>query len=595
LSILAIYTISLNALSLETKNPNIQSQDQCILAFAGKRLLPDDHSYVSAAIASFFPYVLACYNPSEITMLNGLAEGSDQIAAEQFLGFDTKAKKHLHAILPMAVAEFKKTIELPAAAPLFEKLWEIADQHIELKAPTDAPDENAPFRMQSNYLVENGDMLLASADLAAEVKVGGTLDTIQKFLNMGKPVFVYEYTERAWYISGSTGIASTLNDLIKLEDLTYWDMKKTDIEYFKEISEINANNIPDRYLERPRFKILSWFENRVKQGVNSNYQEYKLPLDHHANNIEQIKKKYDSVAYHYSKLYRGGYLLNYFGFAIAVTIAAFALCLLYYGQFLKEDYQWIIAIFVTVLGMLKLAVIITIIRNTENLKRKNINRKHVDFRYVAERLRVDVAYAINGQKNHFSPKLGSHLSSLIATNTATKLYEKIVLTELASIPIHDSNNHEAREYLIQDQLNFHIDRGHRHRQIEQKLEHWSEKMNIWVKRLVILDLLLAALYLICHFCNWHYEIVHYIHHSAGALILITISLPAFVACLVGITAQSEYDKLAIRNERLENELELSNNALTAQFTQNEFDKAAQKMVDEVAEWTLIYEKKVYEM
>jgi hypothetical protein len=368
-------------------------------------------------------------------------------------------------------------------------------------------------------------------------------------------------------------------------------------QYIQEIKSIDTANIPDNKLFRLRSFALKSFEKRLKKGIASNYQGYSPEFSGHAEKVKLAWEKYDQLAMHYATMYRGGYLLNYFGFSVAIFIAAGALALLYTSCHCEGGYLIAIEAALIMLGISKVLVIMTIIRNSYDIKEKYINQKHIDFRYVAERLRVDLAYAMMEKSNPIQPVLGGHLASKLNNYSGEVLYQE-VRSQLGS---GDSNAEttedkraEAVHYLISDQYEYHADREKRHELFEHKLERLGEKLNTIVLVLVCIDIAIAVSHFVCHMTHLNVPFITAAHSLTALLIFLTIVFPALVGTLTGIAAQSEYYKLSSRNKRLKEELGMSRAELQT-FTQDSFNKAAQMITDEVAEWTLIYEKKVPEL
>jgi len=377
-------------------------------------------------------------------------------------------------------------------------------------------------------------------------------------------------------------------------------------DYLHEISSIDAGKEPDQYLKKMRFWLIRSFEGFLKKGIQSDYVGYNLSKEHPAYPIEEIRQKYDNIAGHYANMYRGGYLFNYFGFALAVIIASFAFAVLYYKDELNTffNYEYFADIVLIVLGTLKLLVIMKIIGNTHDLKNNSINLKHIDFRYVAERLRFDVAFAIIGEKCKLSPNSGRHLQQMLNEYTGFLLYRDKVLPELAQIPLQPQASSEDEEiaykYLIDDQMKFHESRKTRHITFEYKLKSLAEILNKAVLFIVILDLLIALCHVICHSIHFEWQLIDGAHTFTSILVMLTIIFPACVAALVAVTAQSEYGKLSARNNRLMIELsgfieQYKNSQNKQDYFASNFSPTVQKLMDEVTEWTLIYEKEVHEM
>lgn len=402
--------------------------------------------------------------------------------------------------------------------------------------------------------------------------------------------------------------------------------------YLDQAKTIEKGSEPDQFLKWLRFNLIHYFEYILKKGLPKPNKEFEIPEGHWAKPLDNLRLKYDKISIHYANLYRGGYIFNYLGFAVAIIIASSAFTVLYYKEGINVNVGSTHAadFLLLLLGIMKLIVIMLIIYNSHDLKDNNINAKYIDFRFVSERIRFFVAYAFLGKECKLQPVSGGHLEKLLKENTGFLLYKEIEKVEVVQLvnklDPKNVDKQAAFDYLIKNQFEFHDSRRQRHRKYESKLKQLAEFLNTTVKWLVIADMVIAICYLSCYYWKsvveqsiaaklaQHYSEI--IHHATPILVILTIIIPAFVAAIVAITAQSEYGKLAARNERLsleliefvnkyENQLEedRKNNQNNGTPTSNKaelyfdsnFENMAQKLLDEVTEWTLIYEKEVHEM
>ena len=97
--------------------------------------------------------------------------------------------------------------------------------------------------------------------------------------------------------------------------------------------------------------------------------------------------------YRYIGLYRGTFLLNYLLAVVAVILAVFSLILL-----VNSDHPPIL--WLLILRLAKLAVVVSIFRNTHAANHGDWNEMAIDYRYLAERLRA----------MSYLPRLGSFRS-----------------------------------------------------------------------------------------------------------------------------------------------------------------------------------------
>jgi hypothetical protein len=402
--------------------------------------------------------------------------------------------------------------------------------------------------------------------------------------------------------------------------------------YLEQLFAIEKGKEPDQHMRRRRYWLIQKFEQILKKGLPQPKPDFEIPEGHQAEPLENLRKKYDDIAVHYANLYRGAYIFNYLGFALAIAIASGAFTVLYIKDGINSRIQCEYAAdaILLLLGILKFWVIRDIISNTHDLKDNFINAKYIDFRYVSERIRFFVAYALLGKTCSLKPVSGGHLEQLLMENSGFRFYDEKVKHELdpllKNLDHTKVNKGEAFAYLIQNQYRFHHSRAQRHRTFENKLKWLCEILNKCVKFIVLADIIIAIAYLCC--CCWccffkssssaeaSKHIMHTVHCVTPILVILTIIVPAVVAALVAITAQSEYSKLAARNYRLSQELQdfvrsyEEKSKYDLEFNQNKaetqsktaehyfdqhFDTIAQKLLDEVTEWTLIYEKEVHEM
>lgn len=605
------------------------------ISFAGKRLLgKEEQVKVKQALDVFFIQIEKAFPDASFTMLNGLAEGADVLAAESFLAQLPNKNAELYAVLPKNKEAYLEDFKNNTEAKLkFEEIYFKATKN-EVVTSDPLDGSNAPYIAQSNYLVANGDLLFAVADTETYIKEGGTLDTIWKFVEAKKTVFCFDYKTANWHCFDPENKYSDLKSSLKITSDILIEWIEDQVKYFHEIVDIKNVDKADQGYKRLRIWILNRFQNNLKtlSGVEwktpknlkdfynlfkslffkKNQGKAEKPSEIKKTPIENLQEQYDSIAVHYANMYRGGFLLNYYGFAIAVTVASVALLISYYTHHIHAGEtifcaKYFFIVIIILLGMLKLKIILTIIGNTHDLKKRSINKKLVDFRYVAERLRFDVAFAMLDKTCKLRLSAGGHLQDYLAQNTGNRLYKK-VKAEQAAIFDHLTTNRDeqaALAYLISGQKDYHKSSAEKHQKFEHILEQIGELLNKLVKWLVILDLAIAFVYLICHIvCHiyhietdgiWPIKMVDGAHTFTALLIGLTIVLPAWVAAHVAITGQSEYSRLAARNKRLANDLEEAQTTLSKKFTDKEFEAIAQMLMDEVTEWTLIYEKKVHEM
>ncbi|MBL0073958.1 MAG: hypothetical protein IPP34_20035 [Bacteroidetes bacterium] len=122
------------------------------------------------------------------------------------------AEKRLIAVIPMPPEEYLLTIENIEEKARFNLYWQKSNEKTVL-TPTASTNSNQPYIVQSDYMLEKGDILLAVADTSGEVKAGGTLDTIEKCLRMGRQVYCFDYLKKVWFIVDETNKFSQVEEI----------------------------------------------------------------------------------------------------------------------------------------------------------------------------------------------------------------------------------------------------------------------------------------------------------------------------------------------------------------------------------------------
>jgi hypothetical protein len=205
---------------MTTLPDNIKRKKSVTLAFAGKRILPVPASDIELALKECFNWMNEQLPETSITLLTGLAAGADQIAAKAFFHTSWTNYADLHIVIPGHYDDYVKTIEEHEARILFEKWWSLNSKKTSLTGIGNSNEPNEVYRLQSDFLLKHGDLLLASTNVLDAIKTGGTLDTVQKFLKESKPVYLYDYNARGWYISPSEKPASKINQMNFYKSIT---------------------------------------------------------------------------------------------------------------------------------------------------------------------------------------------------------------------------------------------------------------------------------------------------------------------------------------------------------------------------------------
>ena len=283
------------------------------------------------------------------------------------------------------------------------------------------------------------------------------------------------------------------------------------------------------------------------------------------------------------------------------------------------------------LALTKLGIVIFIYRNTQQANSRHWNDKAIDYRYLAERLRAAfylprfgsfqppsatkpqfapralrqsaVDWLFDALMRHTSPE---QIESLRVQPSGAPSAGPVVLRVEA-----DSAFRVMRDNWIGGQQAYHEANARRLRRMNQFCEDLGRWLSIIVIGAVALDVGILILYwwrLLP--ADWSASV----HRFAPWLVFLAALLPAAVAALSGIRFQSESRRLADRSLIMQELLARSatrSGLLADEITRRRATPAtdpgswtpdmlrlaedcAQEMVEEVAEWSALYSKEVFD-
>jgi len=294
------------------------------------------------------------------------------------------------------------------------------------------------------------------------------------------------------------------------------------------------------------------------------------------------------------------------------------------------------------LGAMKFAVVVFIFRNTHQANHGDWNDKAVDYRYLAERLR----------SLFYLPRVGSfqppaaappqYASRVVRQSAVDWLFEAIVrsvppsvlLSRNEAVSVGDGTSYtipvihvdaawvlaDVRDRWLGGQIAYHSRNARTMEGLSRFAERWGKRLNVAVIAAVAIDVTI----LLCSLFHLFPEgVSQRLHTTAPALMFLAALLPAAVASLNGIRFQSECGRLADRSAivrvilggrervpqpsgRLKEALCLSKRIESARQNPASDPGAwsievlrlseaiARDLVQEVAEWSVLYSKEVVE-
>jgi len=166
-----------------TKVPSTQLTIPIVLAVTGHRDIPAaDLPTLKEAIATAIRELQRLYPDTPLVMLNGLAEGADQLAAEVAVELNVE----LGAVLPMSIKEYEQDFKDAAVLERFRELlsrstWQVVVQPEDVTDPGNENQRDSCYAAVGHYLCRYGQQLIALWDGYDNGKTGGTAYVVKAF------------------------------------------------------------------------------------------------------------------------------------------------------------------------------------------------------------------------------------------------------------------------------------------------------------------------------------------------------------------------------------------------------------------------------
>lgn len=380
-----------------------------------------------------------------------------------------------------------------------------------------------------------------------------------------------------------------------------------------------VQDLCDQDLPRRRLWFRPWIWARFEAGFR--YPQRINNAEYGAPEISAMRRRASQLNQYYAGLYRGAFLLNYLLAVVAVALGATSLVLMgathtdlsrVLATALQTNSSTIApgSAFVLILVTLaKLGVVGFMMRNTNVANKEKWNEKAIHFRYLAEQLRCVpfLQMAGNGQGPRSSRSLFS--SKAVRQGTVDWLVGALVrnfdrpppaaLDPAASLEV-------IKTQWIQAQIDYHEANTRMMSRIESFTERWSRRINRIVMAAVGIDLLTLTM----NWLGWLPDALSMtIAPMSPALVFLAALLPAVVASLSGIRFQSECGRLAersavvtelLRDRVREAEQLQASIAMEMPSRRSErladvlrlAENCARDLIDEVAEWSVLYQKEL---
>lgn len=535
--------------------------------------------------------------PPRLRVMSALAEGADRIVADIAMAHGYE----LDAVVPFLPEEYAKDFEDPASHDHFYRLLGAAGRTLVLPGARD-PDSRA-YALAGEALVAHSTVILAVWDGAPALGRGGTGEVVARAVETNVPVIhipldasqpirvlwtpfepfsvttrnVGVVAERPW--ADATLDAVLQHVLLPPEDAT----DRAQLTQFLGETQHRYNfrlEYPTLlWLTRTQpFRRSSWEKEPYRPATRRDWRSYRDAGGSHAeSNAEMLDLLEDAFSWadhlgsHYAQNLRGGHVVNFSFSALAVLVALASLV------FPSVKLQ---------LVLIEIAIIVTIIVNTNIGGRDAWQRRWLDYRILAERLRPLRSLKLLGVASPPSrpPRKRANARRWV------DWYVTAVWREMGSPSgTIDAAQLDAVRALVADEelkgeIAYHITNA-------KRMAHLEHSLHTIGSRSFIATIIICAVFPFLYF-SMHDTVMalskYFVAFSAG--------LPALGGATYALRVHGDYAGAAgrsletsealgsIRTALIANELPL---ALAAALTTS----AARVMLVDLGEWQLTYEQR----
>ena len=583
------------------------------------------------------PGAIYAPEPPRYTLVNALAEGADQLAADVALKLPYTFR--LSCPVPFPVETYKKWFSTQAGRERFDRLT--ADEQldpvvVELDYHSETPAQRRDgYRAAADMLLEHSDILVALYDPDKNGNTGGSRETAQIAAQQQLPVIhlntkdpqaitltrkLTRFEEKA-VPATDTCIRQVLEAVLlpaayrKTEppdDGHDEDRRQclTGIQcFFRE--PLLEDSGTRKYRAKARYSVYApvWrlVSGAMKLAAVSPDRDNDTAMARQAPEpaIAGIQPTrtlqsgpIDRLASHYMDIYRGSFILNFLLGALAVFLAISS----YYGSAGK------------VFTLLELLALLLIVVTYLSSRRGDWQRKAVDYRFMAEYFRHAEWLTLLGRSARLSQPathhhaydpartwMGWYLQAFIRSQQP--FYGLVQQdTGSGSLPRIASLDRSYVEKVQHALCSDWLGQQYRyHRTLHDRYAAWGGIANRVMASLFIVTLGGVLL----HLLPWHPQDELANHYLAWAVAVSVVALPAFLAAFHGITVQGEFERLAERSaatagylkdliDRLHS-ITPESHAHYADAVGDHAIEATRVMLEEVTDWQVLYRAHAVEL
>ncbi|MFP9099527.1 hypothetical protein ACLI09_10760 [Flavobacterium sp. RHBU_24] len=598
------------------------SNNKIFIGFAGKRAVNEsDNLIIATGLNNLFSLLNLQFEKTHFQLINGLADGADQLAAETFINTKLNSGNtgSLTSVLAFKKNDFLKTVE---NTKKFTTLYNYASQVAELDGKYMEGDIGKRFReeayaQQGKILALFSDILIVATRLDSEV-TSKSFDTALYALHKKKPVIFLNLDDSHFYLFKDLA-SFTIEDKKPCTLKVITDFVKS--KFLFKPGDLESNEINRDVFFKLRALLCKRYERMFLQRKIVEPSEHKAvdidfnKLTQEISAIRSDKRKSSGI---YQTQYRGAYLLNFLFALLAVFFAVITMLIYSLKHHISDvlnswnlpDSSHIPLYIIILVSVIKIALITGIIKNTNRVNKNKYNKKAIEYRYIAERLRVNYYLSFFGILKSPNPELGSHIQNYISQYSGEINYQtlisslshnqfKIIIDKTHLLNITRFIN---SEWLL-GQIKYHEEEKKRMSVMHSGLEKIVEFISKSVLVVIAFEITIVTIKI----TNHDFE------HIAGILspfiLGIIILAPAIVTTINSMIFQTEARRIAFRSQLAFDQIKSISDKLQEkiQDIEREPDKGsrvieilelintmAEMTTDEVAEWSILYEKPILE-
>lgn len=358
---------------------------QLVIAVTGHRdLVEEERSALETRVRAMFDGLSTAFPDLDLQLLTGLAEGADRLAARVAASMDIPYV----AVLPMSRESYEQDFESVESLAEFREMLSSARSIIELPDGSDAAGRDDRYAQLGLFLSNHCQVLLAIWDGKPSHAVGGTAQIVNYHLTGVMEGYQGKLTPASLLADNENDLVhhivcsrnrpggSPADGLSPLE--AWWFCSRRDRQ--------RTADMPEDYrlqLDRLQRFARDWRDKKTKvhsysASLLEGHGSLELPTG--ARQTDRLFQMADSLAIHYQQRVNSSLR------AIHILAILMGLVFLIYTEFNGPGYMVL-----TFLGLFFAGVTVHLIGN-----RREWHRKYLDYRALAEGLRVQLYWNLSG-------------------------------------------------------------------------------------------------------------------------------------------------------------------------------------------------------